>query len=242
MIMNKDWEQIYNSLINNWITPFLWNSEWFDEILNYDFLEYEHLWPDLIFISEKNIYWIEHFYVDSSETKKWSKLMIEHNKYIDGGIVRDMEKELEKNKIPSRSYKYKSTLKYENLKNNTYSNFEKHYKKINLYNSNIIDKYWDNKNIEIIFYIEYNILPSMYIINWKPEKKIYPFNDVNFLNYFNSKKNIKWIIFCVDRKNYYLPIQDKYIVDNINIFEFSDWKIEDFEMNSAMVWLKIEKY
>jgi hypothetical protein len=69
------------------------------------------------------------------------------------------------NKVASSSYKFKTSLSYEKLIENTYINFENHYKNINQYKGNIISDYGSDKNIEIIFYIEYNILPSVYMVN-----------------------------------------------------------------------------
>lgn len=243
-MQNKDWKLIYNSLINNSIKLYMWDSEWIDEIKDYDYLELEHLWPDLIWISKEKIYWIEHFYVDASKkNRKWNELRAEYSKVIKWNNIPKIEKDLEKENISSNSHKFKSSLNYENLKNNTYSNFEEHYKKIKSYNQNIQEKYWIEKDIEIIFFIEYNILPSMYLINWKFERYFFPFNDINFLTYFSNKKEISWIIFSVDNENYYIPIKDNYIIDNVNIFDFSRWEIEDFvEMNQITVWIRINKF
>ena len=241
---NSDGIRIQASLIHNRIQEYIWNINWFDEIIKFDYLEFEHLWPDLIWISEQKIYWIEHFYVDASKiiNRKWNELQIEYSKNVKRNIIPKIEKALENKDISSKSYKFQSSLNYENLKHNTLRNFENHYKKIEEYNNNIRKKYWSYKNIEIIFYIEYNILPSIFIMDWLPDEKyIYPFFDINFLNYFTDKKEIKWIIFSVDNQNYYVQIMDKYTVDNIKIFDFSNWYIDDFDMNQIIVWMKIDK-
>lgn len=240
---NIDWIKIKDSLINNRIQEHIWNVTWFDEKIEYDFLEFKHLWPDLILISEQIIYWIEHFYVDASKIikKKWNELKIEYYQNIKKSIIPKIEKDLENTNISAKNYKFKSSLNYENLKNNTFINFENHYKNIENYKNNIQEKYWTNKKVEIIFYIEYNILPSIFIMNWKSEIDVYPFRDLEFLNYFRDKKEIKWIIFSVDRQNYYVQIKDKYIVDNIKIFDFSNWDIDDFELNQITVWIKFRK-
>jgi hypothetical protein len=235
---NKDGKLIYNSFRNNWITPYFGDDKWINETTKFEFLDFEHLWPDLIWLSQNTVYGFEHFYVDSSEIKKGSKLKSEISNNIEKSIIPQIEVKLRKENIASNSYKFNSVLKYENLKNNTFSSFDKHYKNIKTYNKNIIKKYWSNQNIKIIFYIEYNILPSVYLVNWKPEKYFYPFNDINFLNYFSDKKDIKWIIFSINSKNHYISIQNKYIIDNENIFNFTNWIIEDFEMNQATVWVK----
>lgn len=232
--MNKDWENIKNNMITNWVSNYIWQSKWIEKIIKFDYLEHEHLWPDLIWLSPNTIYWFEHFYVDSSERKKWSKLKIEiknNNNYL--------EEKLKKEKETIHSYKFNTSLNYNQLIDNTYYHFEKHYKNINTYKKNISKKYWIKKNIEIIFFIEYNILPSVFLINWKPEKYIYPFNDINFLKYFCKKKEIKWIIFSVDNKNYYIETRDKYEIDNKYIYDFSNWEIEDFEMNQATLCMKL---
>lgn len=185
-MINKDWMKIFNSL-NSWVKSIVWGMEWFKQIDKCDFLEYEHLWPDLIYISDKERYWIEHFYVDSSEIKKGSKLKSEYNINIKKNIIPNIDKELKEKDISSKSYKFESRLEYENLKNNTYTNFENHYKNISKYIENIKQKFWDEKNIEIIFYIEYNILQSAYLESWKFIRNFYPFNDINFLDFFIKK-------------------------------------------------------
>lgn len=237
---NKDGELIYNSL-RSWIQIYIWGWEWIDNLTNFEYLQYNHLWPDLIWITEQTIYWIEHFYVDASKkNRKWNELKVEKFHEIEKNTIPNIEKDLETQNISSNSYKFKSILKYENLKKNIYSNFETHYDNINEYNKNITEEYWKDKEIEIIFFIELNVLPSYYLVKWKPEKSFLAFNDINFLNYFSDKKNIKWIIFNTNNKNYYIPIKDKYTVDNTNIFDFSDWTIEDLEMNQVTVWMRIE--
>jgi hypothetical protein len=238
-MINKDGQLIYNSL-KNWIQLYIWGWEWIDNLTNFDYLKYDHLWPDLIWISEVKIYWIEHFYVDSSnKNRKWNALKIEYSKEIRENIISKIEKELISKDISTQNYKFKSNLSYENLKKNIYSNFETHYNNINEYNKNITEEYWKDKEIEIIFFIELNVLPSYYLVKWKPEKPFIAFNDINFLKYFSDKKNIKWIIFNTNNKNYYIPVKDKYTVDNINIFDFSDWEIEDLVMNQITSWIKV---
>ena len=240
-MVNKDGEIVYNSLNNRELQLYIWGWEWVDNLKSFDYLDREELWPDLIWIWTDKIYWIEHFYADAShQNKKWNALKIEYFKNIKKEIIPEIEKNLEEDNISTKNYKFKSKLSYDNLKKNIYSNFEKHYEKINSYNTNIKDKYWVKKEIEIIFFIELsNVLSSVYLINWKPEKYISPFNDISFLKYFSDKKNIKWIIFNTNHKNYYIPIKDKYIVDNINIFDFSNWEIWDFEMNQITSCIKI---
>ena len=49
---NKDWTLIYNSLIKNGITLSISDCKPTEEIKKFDTLKYEHLWPDLIWISE----------------------------------------------------------------------------------------------------------------------------------------------------------------------------------------------
>jgi len=56
-------------------------------------------------------------------------------------IIPKIEKALENKDISSKSYKFQSSLNYENLKHNTLRNFENHYKKIEEYNNNIRKKY-----------------------------------------------------------------------------------------------------
>lgn len=239
-MINKDWELILNSFHNNLIIPYFGDYKWFNEITKFESLDFEHLWPDLIWISEKKIYWIEHFYVDASKkSKKWNELKVEEFREIKKNIIPNIEKDLETKNISSNSYKFKSILTYKNLKNNIYSNFDEHYKKIEEYNQNINAKYGSAKSIKIIFFIELNTLISAYTEKWNFIRYIYPFNDINFLNYFSDKKAIKWIIFSVNSKNYYIPIINKYIIDNKHIFDFTNWKIEDFKMNKSIFWVKL---
>ncbi len=238
-MINKDGELIYNSL-KNWIQINIWDWEWINYLTNFEYLKYNHLWPDLIWISDKRIFGIEHFYVDASKkNKKWNALKVENSREIKNNIIPNIEKDLKTQNISSKSYKFKSTLTYENLKNNIYSNFDEHYKKIHDYNKNITEKYGNAKSVEIIFFIEFDTLVSAYLEEWNFIKYIHPFNDISFLNYFTDKKNIKWIIFNTNDKNYYIQIQDKYILNNKNIFDLSNWTIEDFEMNQVTVWIRI---
>lgn len=239
-MINKDWKLIYDSLNNNWVIEYLWKCEIINKVSKFDTFEHTHLWPDLIWVSEKKIYWIEHFYVDASiKNKKWTKLKVEKFREIEKKIMPNLEKDLETKKISTYNHKFKSILTYENLKSNIYSNFDEHYKKIDDYNKNIKEKYENNKNIEIIFFIEFDTLVSAYLENWNFIRYIHPFNDINFLNYFSDKKAIKWIIFSINKWNIYIPIEENYKIDNENIFDFTNWTIEDFEMNQTTTWMKI---
>lgn len=236
---NKDGILIRNSLFENWISETISDCGFIQYIKQFETFKHQHLWPDLIWISDRKIYGIEHFYVDASKkNKKWNALKVEKSREIINNIIPNIQKKLITNKVASSSYKFKTSLSYEKLIENTYINFENHYKNINQYKGNIISDYGSDKNIEIIFYIEYNILPSVYMVNWKPERYFYPFHDVKFLEYFRDKNDIKWIIFSVNNQNHYIPIDKEYKVDNKYIFDFTNWEIEDFEMNQATIWIR----
>lgn len=242
--MNLESQFIINRLIKNWIrySTKLINQEELYFINNLgEFKTTSFEAPDLIFEWSSQIFWFEHFAVDGAEIKKGSKIQKEYNDKIKKGINIEVKNELKSSPNSVKNHHFTSKISYNNLTQNIYSNFEKHYKKIELYEENIKKRISEKKDINIIFFIEYrDLLPHILLSKWKPEKDFLPHMEKTFLDYFRWKNNIFGIIFSSSKSNTFIPIL------NTNYPEI-DWYIEDiddsdifsFQPNCISFWIKI---
>jgi hypothetical protein len=209
-----------------------------------------HERPDLLVISRNHVLAIEHFEVDSSKrTKNGSSYRQVYNDRHFLSRQRDIDKRLETERIVVSTEKIETRFCYTNLLENTKDFFDQHYAKIESYR-NEISAYegMKNRQIEVIFYVEYAIMfPSFFVAESGPMTVVFPHNDIEFINYLRSKDRVSGVLFHFDSGSAKLPSVNQFILispDNLDeykvndayVFDLSTKLVHDFEnpiMNSA---------
>lgn len=145
--------------------------------------------------------------------------------------------------------KIETRLCYTNLLENTKNCFDQHYAKIESYR-NEISAYegMKNRQIEVIFYVEYAIMfPSFFVAESGPMTAVFPHNDIEFINYLRTKDKVSGVLFHstsgsakMPSVNQFILISpdnlDEYKVNDAYVFDFSTKLVHDFEnpmMSSA---------
>lgn len=157
--------------------------------------------PDILIISDKKIYGIEHFEFDDFKRRKGSTGKATIKKF-----EKDFLKEFDDASISDGYFRKSIDLDKENLLtgydffvNNFLETFNEHYEKIDEYKQNIhnflIEKNLD-RDIEILFFIENSSPFSPLITKEGYEKNLFlPFNSKEILEKLNSIQGLNGIIY-----------------------------------------------
>lgn len=142
--------------------------------------------PDIVVYSAKKVIAIEHFEVDGSlMNRKGSKYKQKYNDNFFNKIVnsgKDFETEID------------IKINYSQLLSNTIDILEKHYKKIDEYKKNIKKFIGEEIEIEIYFFIEFNVRhPSFLDASMK--NPALPHRDLNFFEHIQGLSKLDGIIF-----------------------------------------------
>jgi|GEM_PF-3705205 len=172
--------------------------------------------PDLLVVLDDFIIGVEHFKVDSSKTtRKGSKYKSKYNDNHFNGQFESLSNNLGvDNKYSIKTEKISTDLKYNQLLENTISNFDNHYKKITGYKKNIKEKLKIKKNIKIIFFIEYDVIfPSFIEDESNKYRAVFPDNDKEFIKYLEDKDLLDGLIFHYQGDESF-PKKNKFIYNN----------------------------
>lgn len=184
--------------------------------------------PDLIIETPETIYGIEHFSVDDSISNEEGS---SYRKIYNDKYWKKNYKQLLNYKItgypPFRTETINIPLDYKNLFNNIIISFNKHYSKIETYKKNILTEFENtNKEIKIFFFIQDRCLfPSFIFDVYHNLKFIYPYNDIQFINYLKTKSNLDGMFYDYEHKDKQFILCN---LKNLTIYKIDNDKIFDF--------------
>lgn len=204
-------------------------------------LRYER--PDLLLISDNNVFAIEHFKIDSSKTnRKGSRYKQKYNEKYFNDQQKQINDKLKNEKMVLHTEKIETKLQFDNLYINLINCFNDHYDNISEYNDNIRTiNSLKSLNIEYIFFIEYDLIfPSFFMNDDNKMKPIYPHNDVEFIHFLKEKNELSGVMFYFDsgtesipNVNQFIMIKEnnllEYKVNDTHVFDMQKLEIHDFE-------------
>jgi hypothetical protein len=178
--------------------------------------------PDLLLISSNAIYAVEHFKIDASTfTKKGSTFKRKYNKKYSESINDKIKTKLEADGFAMISEEIETPLMYQNLYDNLVNIFNKHYLKITKYRENIESKLKiKDRAIKFVFFVQYDCIFPSFIFKDNSNKMrfIFPDNDLRFIEFCKSKKNLNGIFFDYNSNSYNFSNRKRFLLlDNDNL-------------------------
>lgn len=209
-----------------------------EEMFNYIVNDFEA--PDFYLKLDNYILGVEHFMIDQSKlTKKGYRLKRKYCERYFEEIHSEIKKDNSDKNVSQHLEKISVDLKYKYLYQNLTRSFMNHYNKIEKYKENIRNEIdTKNKEIIIIFLIQYDSMIPSSIFHEGEEKFIYPHNDIKFYEFLKNKSDLKGVILYENRINtsninQYVSIdsvkEENYNIEDSKIFDLSRMHINDYQ-------------